>query len=122
MSGPRALVHRDDAEGGRGIQRGQLGPLPLFGCQPVTGGRPHQVVRIAGQRLLGGEAVRVGQTGCEPAQRGRGGCRVDVDPGQVRGPVSDGSVHVGGAGGARSGQPDSSQPCPHIAPSGWARA
>ncbi len=28
----------------------------------------------------------VGQAGCQPAQRGRGGCRVDVDPGQVGGP------------------------------------
>ena len=35
----RAFVHRDDAEGGRGVQRGQPGPRALFGCQPVTGGR-----------------------------------------------------------------------------------
>ena len=95
---PCALVHRDDAEGGGGIECGQLGTPPLFGCQPVAGGRPDQVVRVAGQGLLSGEAVRIGQTRCEPAQRGRGGCRVDVDPGQVRGPASNGAVDVGGAG------------------------
>jgi hypothetical protein len=90
-------VDRDDAQRGRGIQRGQLRMPPLFGCQPVAGGRPHEVVRAAGQRLLCGEALRIGKAGCAAAQRGRGGRRVDVHAGEVDGSVAGDAVQIGGA-------------------------
>ena len=59
----RALVHRDDAEGGRGIQRGQLGPRAAVRVS-ARHGRPPRTRWCAS--LVNGcwasEPVRVGQT------------------------------------------------------------
>ena len=72
--------------------------LALLGRQLLAGGRPHEVMRVAGQRPLRVESVGVGQAGREPAQRGRRRRRVHVDAGQVGGPVADDAVEVVGAG------------------------
>ena len=96
--GAGAFVHRDDAERGRGVEGGQPRFAALPGCQPVAGGRAHQVVRVAGQRPLRVETGGLGQTRRKPAQRGRGRRRVHVDAGQVGGPIADHSVEVVGAG------------------------
>src|SRR5690606_9660759 len=96
--GARAFVHRDDAQRGRRVQRCRAGLASLLDGQQAAGDGTHAVMSVAAQRLLGGVSGGVGQVGGEPAQcagRGRG---VDVDAGQVGGPVADGGVEVIGAG------------------------
>ena len=61
--GAGAFVHRDDAERGRGVERGQPGLAALRGRQQVAGGRAHQVVGVAGQRPLRGEPAASARPG-----------------------------------------------------------
>ena len=95
----------------------------LLGCQPVAGGRAHQVVGVAGQRPLRRRSPRR-----PPGLASAGAARSTPPPsGRRRGPGRRAGRRPRRPGrrcsaASLSGQPDSSQPCPQIGPSGCARA
>jgi hypothetical protein len=93
--GAGAFVHRDDARCGGGLQRRAPGLGQLLGGQQVAGGGPDQMVRIAGQRPLNAEAGCHREFRNHPSQRRRGQRGVDVDAGQIGGPVTEHRVEVG---------------------------
>ena len=97
MFGTTALVDGGDAECGRGIQGRRSRALALLRGQLLADGRPHEVMRVAGQRPPRVESVGLGQAGREPAQRRGRRRRVHIDTGQVGGPVTDHAVKVVGA-------------------------
>ena len=97
---------------------------PLLGGQQVAGGGADQVVGVGGQRALRRRSpappARPGVSRRSAVDATAG---MDVDAGQVGGPVADHARRGRRCSAAcASGQPDSSQPCPQIGPSGCARA
>ena len=93
----------------------------------VSAGRGRRRAPGGGRRRSAAAAGRSPRASARPGasrrSAGRGRRGVHVDAGQVGGPVADHGVQVVGARRASfSGQPDSSQPCPQIGPSGCARA
>jgi hypothetical protein len=85
----RAFVHGGDADG-RGRVEGSLPGLRALCCgQPIACRSTHAVVCIGGQRPPVADTRRA-------AQRRRRRGRVHVDTGQIREPVADDGVHVGG--------------------------
>ena len=67
-------------------------PPRCSAVRPVRAAPTDQVMGVRRQRRAGSGTPAAGA-----AQRGRRGRRVHVDAGQVGGPLTDGSVHVGGA-------------------------
>ncbi len=99
--GARALVDRDDAVGGGGVEGREAGAAALVGGEQLPCGRAHPVVGVVDQGLLIGVPGRVGEPGDPSAQPGGGQRAVHVDAGQIHRPLADDRVELGGAGGDR---------------------
>lgn len=106
----RALVHGDDAVGGRGVQRGAAGLATLRGRQSGACGGADAVVCVGGQGPLGWYPA----ASARPGTRSRSADDATAEWTSTRakyaacGPTTASMSSVLGATG--SGHPDSSQP------------
>ena len=100
IRGETVTEHSEAAGAAReAVQRRPPGFRQLFGGQQVARDGPNQVMSVAGQRSLRGETGRRGQVTDQPPEPRRGQRGMHVDPRQVRGPVTERRIQVGGGRG-----------------------